>query len=538
MATRSLRRLTILKKHTAPFWPLLLLLWSPIQAQPQGYQDLVNVYQEIRALDLGRIDNLEEGTFVARGEAVRNLRPKLEAIDTSDWSVSARIDRMLVGSALCQLEFEHAVTRPWRTDPGFYVDRLAPLAYTKLPRKGAELEHLKEGLSGIPLMLASARLNLTEGAATLTALALRNLEKADGVGHGQPYRDIPPAGVIGWYQDLLARAESSQPDLAPVIRTALEAIQEFHGWLKEKQPEMNRPSGVGQENYSWYLKNVRLMPFSIDELRIIGDRELQRALAQLQLERARNRGLPELEPASSETDYKSRIEAADRALLALLRDKQVLTIPDGIGPFDHNVPWVVRPGGRNFWEEIQYRDPLPDDVHAVMPGHRFDAALHERDNRPIRGGFHDSGRVEGWGFYLEESLMRLGLLEDRPRTRELFAIFQAARAIRNQAEIGLQTNTLTLDQAVDLMVSEIPYMDRDVARVDCEIYLRNPGYGVSYLMGKVQIERLLAERSLQLKDQFNLKDFHDKFLASGWIPISLIRWEMTGLTNEIVRLTR
>ncbi len=528
-----------MNRLTIPLLLFLALLSSPIQAQPKGYQDLVQVYDEIRTLDLERIDNLEETTFVSRGEALRKLRPRLESIDTSDWPVSARVDRLLVGSALCQLEFEQAVTRPWARDPGFYVDRLAPVAYTPLPQAGDGLTRLRERLATIPAMLATARRNLTQGGDALTVLAIRNLERADGVGHGQPFREVPPAGVIGWYEDLLARAERDQPSLAPAVQTALEAIREFHAWLKENQHEMNRPSGVGLENYAWYLKNVRLMPFSIDELRIIGDRELQRALAQLQLEKARNRGLPQLEPASSAAEYQNRIEAADRDLLALLRDKQILTIPDDVGPFDHNVPWIARPGGsRNFWEEIQYRDPLPDDVHAVIPGHRFDAALHSRDHRPIRGSFHDSGRVEGWGFYLEESLMRLGLLEDRPRTRELFAIFQAARAIRNQAEIGLQSNTLTLDQAVDLMVSEIPYMDRDVARVDCEIYLRNPGYGVSYLMGKVQIERLLAERSLQLGDQFRLKEFHDEFLAAGWIPISLIRWEMTGLTNEIVRLTR
>lgn len=528
-----------MKRYIIPL--LSLLAFHPLAAlaQPEGYEELVETYNQARALDIDKQEDLQEGAWLARGEAVRKLRQKLESIDIEGWPVSFRVDRLLVGSAVCQLEFEHAVTHPWRSDPGFYVDRLAPIAYETIPKQGEALEKMVRQLEAVPTTVSWAEKNLTQGAQTLTSLAIRNLEKSDGVGHGQPYRRVPPAGVIGWYEDLLTRAQTAQPSLVPAVEAALNSTRQFRDWLKEHQSEMNRPSGVGADKYIWYLKNVRLMPFTIDELRIIGDRELQRALAQLQLEKARNRGLPQLEPAASAEEYKRRIEDADHELMAFLRDRDVLTVPDDVGPFDHNVPWIAREGGhRNFWEEIQYRDPLPDDVHAVIPGHRFDAALHSRDKRPIRGGFHDSGRVEGWGFYLEETLMRLGLLKNRPRTRELFTIFQAARAIRNQAEIGLQTNTLTLDQAIELMTSEIPYMDPDVARVDCEIYLRNPGYGVSYLMGKVQIERLLSERSLQLGDQFSLKEFHDQFLAAGWIPISLIRWEMTGLTNEIVRLTR
>ena len=64
---------------------------------------------------------------------------------------------------------------------------------------------------------------------------------------------------------------------------------------------------------------------------------------------------------------------------------------------------------------------------------------------------------------------------------------------------------------------------------DAGICLREPGYGISYQMGKIQIDQLLADRAMQLGDEFSLKDFHDRFLAAGMIPISLIRWEMTGV---------
>jgi len=48
------------------------------------------------------------------------------------------------------------------------------------------------------------------GAKLMTAVAtaqvpkLTVVENSDGVNHYHPYREVPPAGIIGWYDDLLA----------------------------------------------------------------------------------------------------------------------------------------------------------------------------------------------------------------------------------------------------------------------------------------------------------------------------------------------
>lgn len=59
------------------------------------------------------------------------------------------------------------------------------------------------------------------------------------------------------------------------------------------------------------------------------------------------------------------------------------------------------------------------------------------------------------------------------------------------------------------------------------------GYDSLVKLFKVQLEQLLAERANQLGCDFDLKKFHDEFLATGVIPISLIRWEMTGKADQI-----
>ncbi|MCH8479553.1 MAG: DUF885 domain-containing protein, partial [Wenzhouxiangella sp.] len=90
------------------------------------------------------------------------------------------------------------------------------------------------------------------------------------------------------------------------------------------------------------------------------------------------------------------------------------------------------------------------------------------------------------------------------------------------------------EEAVAYWMAKTPYLDVDVARVDAEIYLRRPpGYGLGYTIGSFQMYKLLGERKRQLGEEFVLRDFHDQFMAAGGLPIALIRYDMTGLDDEV-----
>ena len=49
--------------------------------------------------------------------------------------------------------------------------------------------------------------------------------------------------------------------------------------------------------------------------------------------------------------------------------------------------------------------------------------------------------------------------------------------------------------------------------------------------------KLFRERAQELGDDFVLRDFIDEFLASGIIPLPLIRWEMTGNNDDVTLVT-
>jgi hypothetical protein len=470
-------------------------------------------------------------------EGLARLTARHAAMDVRAWPTPERVDHALVGTQLATVDFDLRVLRPWSRDPGTWVDLIARVPYAAVQQSGTARDRQVAQLRAVPRILAEARRQLRESSAELAGVALFHLERSDEVNQGEPRRPRPPAGVLGWFDDLRERARASDAALLPDVDAAREATIAFRDWLRAEQPRMTARASIGLDDYAWYVRHVRLIPWNVQQIQLIGERELARARTLLAIERHRNRALPELVPAATAEEHEKRTREAETLIRDFTARERLLTIPADIPAqyetdafFIDRTPWG---GHRHFWDEITYRDPLNNHIHASIPGHRFDGTLQRGNPRAVRRTFSDGTRSEGWAFYIEEMYLQAGLLADRPRTRELFYIAQLKRAARVRAELAMQRGDWTLQQAIDFLNAEVPLMEENLARYDLAIYLRRPAYGMNYTIGKAQMEQLLSDRQRQLGAQFSLGAFHDEFLAKGSIPLSLIRWEMTGLDDEM-----
>jgi uncharacterized protein (DUF885 family) len=119
-------------------------------------------------------------------------------------------------------------------------------------------------------------------------------------------------------------------------------------------------------------------------------------------------------------------------------------------------------------------------------------------------------------------------------------IMLAQRAARGLGSLYAQANEFTMKQAADFHVEWTPRgwmrADLDLLGFEQQLYLRQPGYGTSYITGKYLLEQLMAERSSQLGEAFTVSRYFTEMNAAGLIPVSLIRWEMTGKDDEIKRM--
>ena len=509
------------------------------QSQAKGYQALLNLYKEFsefrRPQMVDGIPDYSRSGMKSKEEGLKTFRVRLEEIDPEDWMISEKIDYLLMKSKLNELDFQLRVTKPWERDPSMYVDMISRIPYVDTPLQNEAQTRLADRLKTVGRILEQGKSNLIDVPRVLAEIAIRSLEKSDGVNQGEPRRKVPPEGTIGWYEDLIKRLSEFHPELQGDAEKALASVKNYRDWLKKNISRMTAPAYLGLNHYNWYLKNVRLMPYTVEDVIRIAEVELYRTLAFLNIELHKNRKLPPLEPATTEKEHERRVREAENLIREFIKEHNLMTIPSYMpSEFETDAFWIVRQGGkRHFWEEITYRDPLNNHIHASIPGHRFDGLIQRRHKNPIRRSHGDGGRAEGWTFYLEEMFLQAGLLDERPRTKELFYIAQLKRVLRIPAELNMQSGKFTLEQAIQFLMDEVPLMDENLARYDLQIYIRRPAYGMTYLTGKVQMEKLLADRARQLGKEFDLGKFHDEFLSYGPIPIALIRWEMTGLDDEV-----
>ena len=104
----------------------------------------------------------------------------------------------------------------------------------------------------------------------------------------------------------------------------------------------------------------------------------------------------------------------------------------------------------------------------------------------------------------------------------------------------LHSGDFTLEEAIQYGVEKTPRgfirADSNTLWGDYGLYLSQPGYGTSYVIGKIQLDKLIADRAAQLGEEFLLKDFWDDYFKRGVIPASLLRWEITGLDDEMQKM--
>jgi Bacterial protein of unknown function (DUF885) len=463
---------------------------------------------------------------------------RLETLEALPLTTAQEVDLALIRAEMHGLEFDHRVLRPWSRNPCFYrvvydaqsdtpshegpvLAGAIELWQVRTPVPAAQAAALRRSLQAIPRLLAQARANLVEDARDLWFLGIR-----------QQRAQSTSLAAFG------ERLRPTNPELQPDVDRARAAVDDFRAWLETELPKKKGASGVGVPDYDWYLRHVDLRPFTWAGERLLMERELDRALANLALEEQRNRALPPLGPARDAESWQQSASQAVSDYMRFLRDSEIVTVTDDMEPaLRGQIAPYLGPAERHFFAEVDMREPLLMRCHQF---HWFDLArmAHRPHPDPIRRAplLYNIWvtRAEGFATAMEEMMASAGLLDGRPRGRELMHVMIAQRAARALASLRLHSNEFTIEAAVRYASAHTPRgwlrPDGELVWGEQQLYLEQPGYGTSYLAGKAQVESLLAARARSRA--FTLKSFIDTFADSGMIPVSLIRWEMTGEPPE------
>ena len=521
------------------------------ERKTNNYQDLVDLFKDWRKFEspplLNGAPDYTQERFNNDQEKFSELRDKLNNFDINKWSISNQIDWHIVRAEMNGYDFNYRVLRPWQRDPAFYQTiwmyqsdvpaHEGPTNHGVLEfwmydiplNQESEKKLLKE-LKSITPFLEQARINLTGNAKELWVAGIENLRKQ---------RDN--LIVINTSLNL-----EDNHAINKEINTAIKSTEDFITWLEKESKNKTGPSGIGKENYTWYQKNVHLLPMTWeDEVRLL-QRELDRAWSSLKLEEHNNRGLPELIPANSPGDFRELTEKGVRRFIDFIKEKEIMPFKENMEPaLREHMGKYVPENERNFFNIGLHLDPLPLYSHFV---HWFDLA-EMRDNphkSPIRRkallyNIFDT-KNEGIATGVEEMFMHAGLYNDNPRSREIVWIMIAQRAARGLGSLYAHANEMTMEEAGGVHVKWTPrrWMNRErhLLKFEQHLYLRQPGYGTSYITGKYMAEKIVAEYAEKLEKEnkeFTLKDFFKKFNEAGNIPVSLVRSEILEESLDMIK---
>ena len=529
------------------------LLMSGVSQTSRGqsavtYQSLTKLFADWRAFERPALRNgapdYSSATMAGKHAELGRWQTLLNAIDTTGWSTEQQIDWHLVRAEMNGLDFYIRVLRPWERDPAYYVtvwpeqsdtpDHEGPTNHAVIevwkyafPLNAEAQARLTAELRIIPPLLTQARLNLTGNARDLWL---------SGTG-----------SVKGQIRDLddLAKKVGSSPALITALGDARQATVDFVSWLEQRAPSKTGPSGIGAENYSWSLRNVHLVPLTFEDEVAILKRELARAHASLRLEEQRNMGRPQIEPVRNEEEFQRRANASVDRLMKFVKDRDIIMVKPNMDPaLRAKLGGFVPIEQRNFFAIATHLEPNTLYTHFY---HWWDLAQvrDEPHPSPIRRGalLYNiwDGRSEGMATAFEEAMMHAGLYDDNTRAREIQWIMLAQRAARGLGSLYAQRNEYTMKQAAEFQVQWTPrgWMSPtlDLLGFEQQLYLRQPGYGTSYIIGKYLLDDLLREMSELKGTAFSLREYYDSINRAGLIPVSLIRWQLTGKADQIRSMT-
>jgi len=553
----------------SPSWALALLaaLAFPVSA---GADDLAALARDFWAWrsatqpftrdDVPRVDrphglvpDWSVAAVAARREKLASLEARWRALADPRAPPAALVDHRLLGSGLARVRWELDGVRGWRRDPGFYVDQTVAAIVDVLipppPFDAERAEDLVARMRSIPATLDAARANLDEARAPFARLALADLE---GIGprlHASMdavASQLPRGSALTLHWD---------------TRAAVAALESYRDWLKARVPSMPEDVAVGRDAYLRFLREVALVPFTPEELLAMGRQELARSIADQSYEAARDQGAPGLTLPADQAAQVDRAARGEQAIRDYLVSRDLLTVPADIPHYRYRpLPaWLV--ALRGFGEETDFasvsrmgaeatrwipipsadlgffalsmaQDPRADTVHEGVPGHAFQLALGYRQADEVRRHWYDSGVNEGLGTYAEEMMLQAGLFDDSPRTREIVYRYLRLRALRVEVDVQLALGGFTIDKAAAYLRSAAE-VDERTARDEAAAFAASPGFAIGYLVGKLQINRLLADAARKKGRAFRLRELHDFVWANGNVPLSLQRFELLGDRSEL-----
>ena len=180
--------------------------------------------------------------------------------------------------------------------------------------------------------------------------------------------------------------------------------------------------------------------------------------------------------------------------------------------------------------------------HEGAPGHHFQLSASQliKDVPILRKLSPFGAYTEGWALYSERiAKTDMGMYETYPLGDLGRLQAEMFRAVRLVVDSGMHAKRWSREHAITYMIENTGMTEAEVTR-EIERYVVWPGQATSYKIGQLRILKLREIAEDRLKDNFDLKHFHDFVLMNGGMPLDILskhfdRWLESTSVNQYPR---
>ena len=432
----------------------------------------------------------------------------------------------------------------WRINPQVHCDTAINCIFSLLVQNA---DHLEKAVKPIESRLAAIPRYLGQGAACVrrpvplwTKLAIKSCEGAQT--------------FLSEIQSEIVSRSKSAPRCAKLFKDAIAAFRDYATALERKAPGPANGYSVGSDGFDFLIRERTGLPYTGREVQARGNRLIARLTEELRAE-ARKFGKKKtsqiLEEAAAQwtPQAPSLLEEYQRvngAVRAKFEKAGLVTFPKGERCRVMLVPSFLRnhfptaayrqPGQFDkdqtgiFWVNdlsLEQRDPEKRAAeirqhfgleftcaHEAYPGHHLQFCVQNQHRSKLRRLFHHAIFYEGWTLWCEKMAVDEGVIE-LPQARLIQLHDALWRAYRIGIDCGLHDGSLTYAAACQRLQYGVGFTAAR-ARGDVNWYTSSPTVPMSYLLGRLEVERLHAH--LVKGEGWSLKKFNDWMLGFGAIP--------------------
>ena len=509
----------------------------------------------------GKLEDYSRSAVDAEVVKLKALESRFDLLDPTKLGPMSAGDLELLKSTIKSRLLELDTIRMWRKDPDLYTSGVTRSIYLIIKRNFAPPEvRLRSVIAregAIPGAIVAARQNLENPPKIYTEIALEQMP-----GMIDFFRmDVP--GAFAEVKDAQLVAEFQRSNTA-----VIDALRKYQIFLHDDLLPISKGDfRIGAENYRKKLLADEMVDIPLDRLQEMGYADLRRN--QQRLKETAEQIDPKHSPREVLAELGKDHPAPDhllqsfRDILGSLRQfieqKQIVGIPSQVLPIVQETPPFMRatttasmdipgayetkateallsvtlpqPGWKpqrleEWMEGFNRGTILSTAIHEAYPGHYTQFLWVQHAPSKVRKLIAVGTNAEGWAHYCEQMMLdegygggdpklRLGQLQD--------ALLRDARFI---VGIEMHTGHMTLEQAREFFIRE-GYQTPPIAEVESKRGSGDPTYLV-YTLGKLQILKLRDDFKKKEGGNFILKDFHDRFMGQGVVPLKLLRKALLG----------